>query len=121
MIKSDFPNFKLKMVEKVEMPESIRNKEGVFEKTGKKIDRVGILHLKAKTRGEDKKGKSIQGKGWRLLEPTKPLEYYYGIWENSKSLFYFMNPNPTPKNLIYKTKFQKDERTEFDLPDEAAE
>ena len=91
------------------------------EKTGKKIDRVGILHLKAKTRGEDKKGKSIQGKGWRLLEPSKPIEYYYGIWENSKSLFYFMNPNPTPKNLIYKTKFQKDERKEFDLPDEAAE
>ena len=31
-----------------------------------KIQRTGILWLNAATRGEDKKGINIQGKGWQI-------------------------------------------------------
>ena len=30
----------------------------------KKIDRVGVLWLKSKSRGEDKSGKRLKGKNW---------------------------------------------------------
>jgi hypothetical protein len=41
----------------------------MFEETyGIKIDVRGNLWLKAHTRGEDKKGKKIQGKGWQFVE-----------------------------------------------------
>ena len=39
-----------------------------------KIDRIGILWLKSSKRGEDKKGKNVQGKGWELYEPERSIE-----------------------------------------------
>jgi len=39
-----------------------------------KIDHIGIIWLKSSKRGEDKKGKGIQGKGWELYEPEKSIE-----------------------------------------------
>lgn len=38
-----------------------------------KIQRRGILWLKAHTRGEDKSGKKMQGKNWQLIESSKEL------------------------------------------------
>jgi len=44
----------------------------MFEETyGIKVDVRGNLWLKAQTRGEDKKGKKIQGKGWQFVEHTE--------------------------------------------------
>lgn len=39
-----------------------------------KIDNIGIIWLKSSKRGEDKKGKGVQGKGWELYEPEKSIE-----------------------------------------------
>ena len=36
------------------------------ENFGLKIDRVGVLWLKSRSRGEDKTGKRLKGKGWEI-------------------------------------------------------
>lgn len=43
------------------------------------VQRRGVLWLKASTRGEDKSGKKIQGKGWQIVE--------YGDYEKSFQMF----------------------------------
>lgn len=78
------------------------------DEIGKKIDRVGILHLNAKTRGEDKKGKSIQGKGWKLvdIEEGDDINLLLEDFESAKHQWNRVNPNAKPKNLIYPTKLK---------------
>jgi hypothetical protein len=49
-------------------------KQAFDECFDKKIDRRGILWLKAHTRGEDKSGKKMQGKNWQLIEPNKEFD-----------------------------------------------
>lgn len=65
------------------------------------IDRVGVLWLKAATRGEDKKGKSIQGAGWQLKEFDRHYEDGYKLFRHVRAIFDEENPNYKPKNLIY--------------------
>jgi hypothetical protein len=65
------------------------------------IDRVGILWLKAQTRGEDKKGKSIQGAGWQLKEFDRHYEESYKLFEHIRAIWDEENPNYRPKNMIY--------------------
>jgi len=50
------------------------------------IDVRGNLWLKAQTRGEDKKGKTIQGKGWKFVEHTDE-ERDDAVWNCAKTLF----------------------------------
>ena len=38
---------------------------------GKKVDRVGVLWLKSKSRGEDKTGKRLKGKNWEVYESPR--------------------------------------------------
>lgn len=66
-----------------------------------KVDRSGILHLKALTRGEDKKGDKIQGKGWTVKEYERPVEQAYKLFEHTKAIWEEENPNWTPKNTQY--------------------
>lgn len=65
------------------------------------IDRVGILWLKAATRGEDKKGKSIQGHGWQLKEFDRHYEDSYKLFRHVRAIWDEENPNYRPKNMIY--------------------
>jgi hypothetical protein len=55
----------------------------------RKINRMGILHLKALTRGEDKKGKVIQGDGWKLHEPKMEIKDLWQAFLAVYSVFKF--------------------------------
>lgn len=78
-----------------------------------RVDRTGILHLAAQTRGEDKTGKSIQGKGWKLVtEKDFGRPYYdaFRVFEHTRAIWDEENPNYKPLNLIYP------DRLKLDLP-----
>lgn len=66
-----------------------------------KVDRVGILWLKANTRGEDKKGLKMQGKGWQIVEWDRPYEESWKIFEHVRKIWDEQNPNYRPKNVSY--------------------
>jgi hypothetical protein len=65
------------------------------------IDRVGILWLKAQTRGADSKGKNIQGQGWQLKPIGIDPEHGWNLFRHTRALWNEENPNFKPKNLIY--------------------
>lgn len=66
-----------------------------------KIDRVGIMWLKAQTRGEDKKGKVIQGAGWQLKEFDRHYEDSYKLFRHIRAIWDEENPDYRPKNMIF--------------------
>jgi hypothetical protein len=70
---------------------------------GKKIDRVGILWLKSKSRGEDKKGKRLKGKNWEVYESSRTQEENIEIFNHVKALFDIENPKPTPYTQTFIT------------------
>lgn len=70
------------------------------------IDRVGILHMKALTRGEDKKGKKIQGKGWALVEPPVDREQLFNTWKALLQIYKYKNKGETPKSLTLPKKIK---------------
>lgn len=69
-----------------------------------RIDRAGVLHLKATTRTEGKAG-DIQGIGWKLHEVPN-YEQYRKQWNNCLDTFYFIHREEIeagkflPKNKI---------------------
>ena len=63
---------------------------------GKKIDRVGVLWLKSKSRGEDKSGKRLKGKNWEVYESPRTQEENIEIFTHVKALFDIENPKPKP-------------------------
>ena len=73
------------------------------ESKGIKIDRTGIIWLKAHTRGPSKQKNVIQGKGWKLLqidEIDKNFELFKMIYE----LYKLENPVTEPIYNSYPTK-----------------
>jgi len=70
---------------------------------GKKIDRVGVLWLKSKSRGEDKKGKRLKGKNWEVYESPRTQEENIEIFNHVKALFDIENPKPTPYTSTFIT------------------
>jgi len=70
---------------------------------GKTVDRVGILWLKSKSRGEDKSGKRIKGKGWEMYESKRTQEENIDIFNTVKKLFDLENPKHSPKFTEFKT------------------
>jgi phage antirepressor YoqD-like protein len=75
----------------------------MFEETyGMKVDVRGNLWLKAHTRGEDKKGKKIQGKGWQFVEHTederdsKVFGFAHGLFMDK-----WRNKEIAPSHKIY--------------------
>ena len=70
---------------------------------GKKIDRVGVLWLKSKSRGEDKKGKRLKGKNWEVYESPRTQEENIEIFNHVKALFDIENPKPTPYTQTFTT------------------
>ena len=71
-----------------------------------KIDKTAILWLKALTRGADKKGIAIQGKGWQLKEFDRPYEDAFKLFQYTQAIWEEENPNYKPKNLIYPATFK---------------
>jgi len=71
-----------------------------------KVERTGILHLKALTRGEDKEGKEIQGKGWKL-EESENIENDFEYFQYCQKLWHRANPNAKPKIIEYPLTFKK--------------
>jgi len=69
-------------------------------KMDEKIERAGLLHLRASTRGADKSGKKIQGEGWKLDE-VEDINHMYKLFEHAHAIWKEENPNPKPKNLVY--------------------
>lgn len=68
------------------------------------IEKLGILHLEATTRGEDKKGKQIQGKGWKLVE-IEDIEYSLKIFNHTHECWKWKNPDFKPLNLQFPDRF----------------
>lgn len=62
---------------------------------------IGILHLNAKTRGEDKKGKLMQGYGWRMEQPEHDDEHYWELFLATKKMWEFQNPNARPDSKVF--------------------
>lgn len=71
-----------------------------------KIQRTGILWLNSATRGEDKKGLSIQGKGWQIKEFDRHYEDAFSLFLHTQAIWEEENPSYKPKNLEYKMEFQ---------------
>lgn len=71
-----------------------------------KIDRTGVMWLKAQTRGADKKGVSIQGKGWQIKEFPRHYEDAFKLYEHTRAIWDEENPDYKPKNLTYPDRFQ---------------
>lgn len=71
-----------------------------------KVERAGILHLKALTRGEDKKGEVIQGKGWKL-EESENIDNDFEYFQYCQKLWHRANPNAKPKIQEYPLTFKK--------------
>lgn len=65
------------------------------------IERTGILWLKAGTRGPDKAGKKIQGKGWCVKEFDRPYQEAMRLYESARTIWDEENPNYKPKDAIY--------------------
>ena len=70
---------------------------------GKKIDRVGVLWLKSKSRGEDKSGKRLKGKNWEVYESPRTQEQNIEIFTHVKALFDIENPKPKPYTNTFQT------------------
>ena len=70
---------------------------------GKKIDRVGVLWLKSKSRGEDKSGKRLKGKNWEVYESPRTQEENIEVFNHVKALFDIENPKPKPYTNTFQT------------------
>lgn len=71
------------------------------------IDGVCILWLNANTRGPSKTG-GIQGKGWQLVFPDKPLEHYWNLFKATQALWTEVNGNLKPNNITYTLEHKKE-------------
>ena len=70
---------------------------------GKIVDRVGVLWLKSKSRGKDKEGKRLKGKGWEMYESKRTQEQNIDIFNTVKKLFDLEFPKHSPIFTEFKT------------------
>jgi len=73
-----------------------------------KVDRVGVLWLKSKSRGGDKKGKVLKGKGWLVHESPRSVDENLEIYTHVRALFDIEHPVLKPLSEKYTTVVQKD-------------
>jgi len=72
------------------------------ESKGIKIDRTGIVWLKAHSRGPAKNGKTIQGKGWKVLEIDE-IDKNFELFQMIYKLYSLENPTVEPIYNSYPT------------------
>lgn len=65
-----------------------------------RIERIGALHLRAKTRGPSRDGKNIQGEGWKIEEPTESPAELFEVFKHVKALWHRLHPNDKPMNMV---------------------
>ena len=70
---------------------------------GINVDRVGVLRLKSKSRGKDKEGKRLKGKGWEMHESKRSQEENLDIFNTVKKLFDLEFPRHSPTFTEFKT------------------
>ena len=73
---------------------------------GVQVDAYGILWLNAKTR-TDGKGDAIQGKGWQLIYPEKPINEYFKLFKHCQALWMDTNGTTIPKETSYSLTHKK--------------
>ena len=74
---------------------------------GKKADRIGVLWLKSKSRGEDKSGKRLKGKNWEISESPRSHDENLEIFNSVKKLFDLENPKHKPATTTFITKVKR--------------
>jgi len=70
---------------------------------GKTVDRVGVLWLKSKSRGKDKEGKRLKGKGWEMHESKRTQDQNIDIFNTVKKLFDLEFPKHSPIFTEFRT------------------
>ena len=70
---------------------------------GNTVDKVGVLWLKSKSRGKDKEGKRLKGKGWEMHESKRTQEQNIDIFKTVKKLFDLEFPRHSPTFTEFKT------------------
>ena len=68
------------------------------------INKIGVLHLKAATRGRDKTGNVMQGEGWKLIECD--FEHHYNLFLATLRIHREEYPDQKPKNRVYPAKIK---------------
>ena len=76
--------------------------KGLEESKDIKIDRTGIIWLKAHSRGPSKQKNVIQGKGWKLLQIDE-IEKNFELFKMIYNLYSLENPNTEPIYNSYPT------------------
>ena len=76
--------------------------KGLEESRDIKIERTGILWLKAHSRGPSKQKNVIQGKGWKLLQIDE-IEKNFELFKLIYKLYALENPNTEPIYNSYPT------------------
>jgi len=74
---------------------------------GKKVNRVGVLWLKSKSRGEDKSGTKLKGKNWEIYESPRTQEENLEIFMSVKKIFDLENPKHKPSTTSFKTSVKR--------------
>jgi hypothetical protein len=65
-----------------------------------RIDRIGALHLRARTKGAARDGKVMQGAGWKIEEPEESPAELFEIFKHVKVLWHRLNPHEKPLNIV---------------------
>jgi hypothetical protein len=69
------------------------------------IDEIAILWLNSKTRTEGI-GKSIQGAGWKLYQPEKSIDHYWGLFQSVHAIWKAESGDTKPRNTSYQLTHQ---------------
>lgn len=72
-----------------------------------KVDRVGVLWLKSKSRGEDKKGEKVKGKNWEVYESKRTQEENLAIFNHVRALYDLEFPDLKPITEQFRTSVKR--------------
>lgn len=75
----------------------------------KKVAKTGVLWLKSGSRGEDKTGKKIKGRGWELIEPNRKHDKNIEIYKALRTIFDILNPKQEPSHFSFNTIIKRQE------------
>ena len=74
---------------------------------GKKAEKIGVMWLKSKSRGADKSGKKLKGKGWEIYESPRTQEENLEIFKSVKKIFDLENPKHKPATQSFPTSIKR--------------
>lgn len=69
----------------------------------KKVAKTGVLWVKAGSRGPDKTGKKIKGRGWELIEASRSHSKNMEIYKALRVIFDVLNPKQEPNHFSFET------------------